>query len=705
MKYDLLKKEFGYFGSFMIWDDSIQKNSLPKKLDNKEFRDERLNSDFIYLAMNIRLDKKNFKDIDKDFLTNDEIFTSNMPAFCGFHSLDDGKYNNTPYTRLNKLYTNTVLEGAYITDFFKVSPNSKKPNGYATRTSDEVFEYLESLNDEDKDNFIRYQFIALERELELLEISTPKFIVMESIYDIFTYYFNKLINEKDFPNLHKAKIIDKPSSFGTVLTKYQSDIIHIFLKNVDRNSYPEFLISNLEKNINFIEKLQNIKNKLHVLAILYICLNENKKFPIDVKYYIEDIKKTYFPIIGKIQKSFSNNFIYELIKNLPYIYGDKSIINENLENLYKNFVNENVLFNINQNFPNIINLFKVKEIQKHSFLLHDFDSYIFVQIFKKSLGLKGNVYYKDDKKLNDLEYDRFFSSINKNNLKFIDNIIEKNKFTFINLFLDYKDFKRLWFEEFKEKLFDKNFYSILNFNNYKLLLSMGKIQENIEYAYYDDKHNLFFKEYITKENLNGKSLLLASSCKSKINSPLTLGDFLLSIKRGYQTTEFSKDWKNDINSKKGIKYLTNSNINKGFINKSNCSIFELINENREKYYNYAQKDDIIITKNSPYSAAIVENNEKYLVNDNCFILKIDKNKIDPYYILAFLSSKKLIRSINTNALSIRKINSLPINLHSLEEIEKISSEMKNIIKNLEDIYENFSKLDYRRENIFNNYNN
>lgn len=705
MKYDLLKKEFGYFGSFMIWDDSIQKNSLPKKLDNKEFRDERLNSDFIYLAMNIRLDKKNFKDIDKDFLTNDEIFTSNMPAFCGFHSLDDGKYNNTPYTRLNKLYTNTVLEGAYITDFFKVSPNSKKPNGYATRTSDEVFEYLESLNDEDKDNFIRYQFIALERELELLEISTPKFIVMESIYDIFTYYFNKLINEKDFPNLHKAKIIDKPSSFGTVLTKYQSDIIHIFLKNVDRNSYPEFLISNLEKNINFIEKLQNIKNKLHVLAILYICLNENKKFPIDVKYYIEDIKKTYFPIIGKIQKSFSNNFIYELIKNLPYIYGDKSIINENLENLYKNFVNENVLFNINQNFPNIINLFKVKEIQKHSFLLHDFDSYIFVQIFKKSLGLKGNVYYKDDKKLNDLEYDRFFSSINKNNLKFIDNIIEKNKFTFINLFLDYKDFKRLWFEEFKEKLFDKNFYSILNFNNYKLLLSMGKIQENIEYAYYDDKHNLFFKEYIRKENLNGKSLLLASSCKSKINSPLTLGDFLLSIKRGYQTTEFSKDWKNDINSKKGIKYLTNSNINKGFINKSNCSIFELINENREKYYNYAQKDDIIITKNSPYSAAIVENNEKYLVNDNCFILKIDKNKIDPYYILAFLSSKKLIRSINTNALSIRKINSLPINLHSLEEIEKISSEMKNIIKNLEDIYENFSKLDYRRENIFNNYNN
>ena len=73
MKYDLLKKEFGYFGSFMIWDDSIQKNSLPKKLDNKEFRDESLNSDFIYLAMNIRLDKKNFKDVDKDLLTKETV--------------------------------------------------------------------------------------------------------------------------------------------------------------------------------------------------------------------------------------------------------------------------------------------------------------------------------------------------------------------------------------------------------------------------------------------------------------------------------------------------------------------------------------------------------------------------------------------------------------------------------------------------------
>ena len=90
-----------------------------------------------------------------------------------------------------------------------------------------------------------------------------------------------------------------------------------------------------------------------------------------------------------------------------------------------------------------------------------------------------------------------------------------------------------------------------------------------------------------------------------------------------------------------------------------------------------------------------------MVNDNCFILTVDKNKIDPYYILAFLSSKKLIRSINTNVLSIKKIKSLPINLHSSSDIEDISAKMKKIIIDLEVLYENFLKLDHNRKNVFN----
>lgn len=699
MKYDLLKKEFAYCGSFMIWDNSIQKNGLPKKLDNKEFRDERLNSDFIYLAMNIRLDKKNFKDIDKDFLTNDEIFTSDMPAFCSFHSLDDGKYNNTPYTRLNKLYSNTVLEGAYITDFFKVAPNSKIPNGYATKTSDEVFLYLDSLSKEDRDNFLRYQLLALERELELLEIENPKFIVIELIYDLVKYSFDKFVNKKDFPNLYKAKIVDKPSSFGTVLNKYQRDIIHIFLKNLDYNYYPKFLIAYLEKYSHHIKDLKSIKNKADLMAIFYICLEDYDDFPNDIKSYLDKIKISYNDLIENIKKTFSKAFIYELIKNFPFIYADESMWNEYIEKFYKELAEDGMLVNISQNLSYIINLFKVKDMENSSFILKNFDTYIFLFLFKKSLNLQGNIYYKED--IKDLKSPSFFSKINEINYKAVEKILDENKFSFINLLLSYEDFNSLYFKNLKEKLFNEDLYRLINFNNDNILISIGKKSDQIEYEYYDDKCKLFLKEIIEKKNLKDNPLTLSLNENAKIKKSLKLADFLLSIKRGYPTVELSNDWVNNSNSKKGVKYLSNSNINKGFIDHRNCLVYELIDEDKEKFYNYAEKDDIMITKNSPYSASIVENDEKYLVNDNCFILTVDKNKIDPYYILAFLSSKKLIRSINTNVLSIKKIKSLPINLHSSSDIEDISAKMKKIIIDLEVLYENFLKLDHNRKNVFN----
>lgn len=699
MKYDLLKKEFTYCGSFMIWDNSIQKNGLPKKLDNKEFRDERLNSDFIYLAMNIRLDKKNFKDIDKDFLTNDEIFTSDMPAFCGFHSLDDGKYNNTSYTRLNKLYSNTVLEGSYITDFFKVPPNSKIPNGYATKTSDEVFLYLDSLSKDGRDNFLRYQLLALERELELLEIENPKFIVIELIYDLVKYSFDKFVNKKDFPNLYKAKIVDKPSSFGTVLNKYQRDIIHIFLKNLDYNSYPEFLIAYLEKYSQDIKDLKSIKNKADLMAIFYICLEDYDDFPNDIKSYLDKIKISYKDLIENIKKTFSKAFIYELIKNFPFIYADESMWNEYIEKFYKDLAEDGMLVNISQNLSYIINLFKVKDIENSSFILKDFDTYIFLFLFKKALNLQGNIYYKEDVK--DLKFPSFFSKINEINYKAVEKMLDDNDLSYTNLLLSYEDFNSLYFKNLKEKLFNKDLYRLINFNNDNILISIGKKSDQIEYEYYDDKCRLFLKEIIEKKNLKDNPLTLSLNENAKIKKSLKLADFLLYIKRGYPTVELSNDWVNNSNSKKGVKYLSNSNINKGFIDHRNCLVYELIDEDKEKFYNYAEKDDIIITKNSPYSASIVENDEKYLVNDNCFILTVDKNKIDSYYILAFLSSKKLIRSINTNVLSIKKIKSLPINLHSSSDIEDISAKMKKIIIDLEVLYENFLKLDHNRKNVFN----
>src|SRR5699024_1109722 len=105
--------------SFMIWDDSKVKNGMPENFDDKDFRDENLNPNYIYLAMNIRINW----DIgdDKDFITNKEMFESkelfpgSIPPFFMFHDLHD-KHKTTPYTRFSKIYTGTKLEGSYITD-------------------------------------------------------------------------------------------------------------------------------------------------------------------------------------------------------------------------------------------------------------------------------------------------------------------------------------------------------------------------------------------------------------------------------------------------------------------------------------------------------------------------------------------------------------------------------------------------------------
>ena len=67
MKYELLKKEFSHLSSFMIWDDSYIKNAVPNSLDDEKFRDKYLESEFIYIALNLITDNEDFYKIYKNF--------------------------------------------------------------------------------------------------------------------------------------------------------------------------------------------------------------------------------------------------------------------------------------------------------------------------------------------------------------------------------------------------------------------------------------------------------------------------------------------------------------------------------------------------------------------------------------------------------------------------------------------------------------
>lgn len=153
-------------------------------------------------------------------------------------------------------------------------------------------------------------------------------------------------------------------------------------------------------------------------------------------------------------------------------------------------------------------------------------------------------------------------------------------------------------------------------------------------------------------------------------------------------------------SKEGISYITNSNISKGFLYKSQAKL-SFLKEN----YTFAQKNDLVISKSPPYKIALIEDDEKYLANDNLFIIKIDKNKIDPLYIRAYLQSKKAQNIIiknhqDTKSLSIKMLKNMEISIYDREKMEKISCEFLKNIKILKNSYKKIEDIRKTNEEIF-----
>src|SRR5690625_3142819 len=90
MKYDLLKKEFSHLSSFLYWDNKDIENGLPKILDDEKFRANKLKSPYIFLALNIRKDNEELKNLYKSFKSDAmrDIFSrSSLRPWWLFHNL------------------------------------------------------------------------------------------------------------------------------------------------------------------------------------------------------------------------------------------------------------------------------------------------------------------------------------------------------------------------------------------------------------------------------------------------------------------------------------------------------------------------------------------------------------------------------------------------------------------------------------------
>ena len=113
------------------------------------------------------------------------------------------------------------------------------------------------------------------------------------------------------------------------------------------------------------------------------------------------------------------------------------------------------------------------------------------------------------------------------------------------------------------------------------------------------------------------------------------------------------------NDKTNYKYLQLNNISDGVVEEDSLLYLKEIPERCMRYT--AKAGDIVLSKNLPTKVAVIEDEKtQILISGNLFILRVDQNKINPYYIKAFLESRE-----GENALSAiskgTKITILPIN--------------------------------------------
>lgn len=707
MKYELLKKEFSHLSSFMIWDDSYIKNAVPNSLDDEKFRDKYLESEFIYIALNLITDNEDFYKIYKNFsgdVYKDIFDKTNLRPWWVFHNLEKGifAFSDPAISKLNRSFTSTKLEGTYITDFLKSSTDSDCFDGFVTKSAYETKKILKSLSKENLDKYLKKQLKALDREVYLLGIEKPKFLVMSSVFDIFSYAFNNLLNEKEFPHIFKGEIVDKPTSYGAPLKNNQFDMINIFLKNLDSESYPKFMINYIEKNHKIIEDLIKIDNKAIVIGILYLSLDLSCNLSKECFSYLNKISYRYKDMINKIKSSFSKEMIREIIKNLPYLLTKgKSLINKKNLYFYESIFSHkgNILVNIDDSLDLLIDLLKLDNIRDAYFLTGSrIDSFVFLNLFEKSLKFSNRERVLN-KSLEEIKYkkiDKFVSRIFKGNLKLVDKILSKNNFNTAILVISYKEFIEDNKDIIRKLVKNYKMYEIINFNNKEIYLKLGKKYNEILYKFYDKDFKLFVEKNLSIDLADDFNFFKLKS--SKTEKIYKFEEFITFIRRGYSMAELLNmglKYSND-----GISYITNSNISKGFLDDSmirlDCSKNRLI---------FAQKNDLIISKSPPYKVVLIEDDEKYLANDNLFIVKIDKNKIEPFYLWAYLQSKKAQNLIfknykNKKNLSISLLKNMEINIYDSDKMEIIKERFMNNINNLKKYYEKLDNLNKMNEKLF-----
>lgn len=225
-------------------------------------------------------------------------------------------------------------------------------------------------------------------------------------------------------------------------------------------------------------------------------------------------------------------------------------------------------------------------------------------------------------------------------------------------------------------------------------------EENIEqiFEWYKSdtvNENVIFvsKEEIAEQNYNFEFTIYIK--RHILENATALGSVTENIFRGYQITAKELDEIVSLDKNETQFYIVNvSDVQpEGYIVSNLQGIRSDVGDKLSKYY--LEDGDLIITaKNSIVKTAVykAEDNKKIILTGNLIVIRLDKNKCDPYYLQAFLNSEdgqNEIKSIQTGTtikvINPKRLEEMMIPLKVIEDQKKIAALCKKTIQEIQDL--------------------
>lgn len=199
--------------------------------------------------------------------------------------------------------------------------------------------------------------------------------------------------------------------------------------------------------------------------------------------------------------------------------------------------------------------------------------------------------------------------------------------------------------------------------------------------------------------------------KEELINPCKLEDVTKSIFRGYQiaASELDKISTNDMENTE-YRIINLSDINADGLMQKELRPVSI--EDDRKFSKYIVEDgDIIITaKNTTFKSAIYRgaNNCKAILTGNLIAIRVNKKKVDPFYLKAFLDSgigNAMIKRIQTGtsiiSISPNSLKEATISLPSIEIQEEIANQYKVTLNKMEEYLEKYNTQAQHIKNIYN----